>query len=222
MIYTKQNFQDDQVLYAAQLEKIEDGLQDIEKLSPSLHVWRVASGTDVLLGEAAAQVLSTKSNTNVNDGWDTRSYSDSVSVSGGSVSLVDPQTVEVSSVSAAEVLKGKFTTYGAAVYYIPEDATFTQNTTNTGSVILSYTISADKAQRVTAVGESSGGYVASSDRNAYPDTGEYTYLGQLGDAFNGGLPAYTEEDYGKFLSPSADGFQWAEPAALPAAEEASF
>lgn len=114
-------------------------------------------------------------------------YSDSAIVNAdGSVSLVNEQSTTVRSSESTGfpnciVLKGKYirNAYSPSstdIYFIPEDATFTQETSpNKAVVVMGYKVSAK-----TVFGE--WGFVQSTDRNTYPDSGEsggyeYQYLG---------------------------------------------
>ncbi|MBR4889641.1 MAG: hypothetical protein IKU17_10895, partial [Clostridia bacterium] len=151
-----------------------------------LYVWEMFTGepNTILLAEAESITVSSKSNTDLTDTWETCSYAEETVIGNGKLVLVSPKSVTVSSVSAAAVMKGCYFSYGSAIWYIPADATFTQVNNNTGSITLSTSIKVDKAQKTSL--PKSQGYIAAEEENAFP-AGEangiwYTPLGKLGDA----------------------------------------
>lgn len=153
-----------------------------------LYVWEKFTGQpgSILLAAAESIIVSSKSNTDLTDTWETRSYAEEVAVENGKLVLVSPKNVTVSSVSAAAVLKGCYLSYGSTIWYIPADATFTQVNNNTGSVTLSVSIHVNKAQKTSL--PKSTGYAAAEEEDAFPN-GEnggiwYEPLGKLGDALH--------------------------------------
>lgn len=161
-----------------------------------LYVWEKLTGQpgNILLAPAESIIVSSKSNTDPTDTWETRSYAEEAVAENGKLVLVSPKSVTVSSTSAAAVLKGCYLSYGSAIWYIPADATFTQVNNNTGSITLSVSIHVDKAQK-TSLSQSLG-YVAAEEEDAFPhgESGGIWYepLGKLGDALHPAAgPYYT-------------------------------
>lgn len=199
MSYTKQNFQDGQKLKAAHLIKMEEGIIEAPKTVPDLHIWEKHTGKPgtYVLEDAVTLTISNKGTTGSTNTWDTVQYSDSVEIDdSGTVALVNSVGIEISSVSAAKGLLGKYTLLNSgsnvyAVYYVPDDTVFTQVTDSTGSVTTGYRIEAAGVRKVTSEVASKVGYIADENADAYPTSGEqgegwYEYLGKLGDLLQSG------------------------------------
>lgn len=104
------------------------------------------------------------------------SYADAFTTQNGSLVLDGSSSLSVSSgtgtglnlTDRCSIVLGKYISVNDVIYYIPENAKFTQQTnTSSGNVILSYKLVCDIAQQVV-VSESSGG---GSNNNGTTDSG---------------------------------------------------
>ena len=148
--------------------------------------WSYGYTGAVTLDDAESLVLSTSRSVGgmTIKAYDTISYSESVVAEDGVISLNNPESVTVSSTSKAATLRGKYIKKGSSIYFIPEDAEFTNKKSSAYSNV-EYTISTDKAQ-LASVGETATTekesfieYVGASTADAYPDngiSGDYWYV----------------------------------------------
>lgn len=125
--------------------------------------------------EVTGLSVSTRSATGINSNF-IISYADAFTTQNGSLVLDGSSSLSVSGGTGAgldltngcSIVLGKYISVNGVIYYIPENAKFTQQTnTSSGSIILSYKLVCDIAQQVV-VSESSGG---GSDNSGTTDNG---------------------------------------------------
>lgn len=102
-------------------------------------------------------------------------YSSEISVTDGTVSLVDEQKIEITGTTDTnlETIKGKYIKSGSYFYLIHMDAKFTTKTSGSGTGTTT-SMYADSAARITAEVPAPLGFAASADSSAYPTSGEHT------------------------------------------------
>lgn len=113
-------------------------------------------------------------------------YSSEITISDGTVSLSDAQTIKVTGPDDAtiDIIRGKYVEYAYTIYLIPDDSHFTVGGEGTLSTLITST-----AGKITANAEIGTllSYVSSKANDTYPDKGEHTdgywyeYHKQLGE-----------------------------------------
>ena len=175
-----------------------------------LHIWeKYSTSTGIVEVEESDVDLSFRvSNNYINNAWDDVDYSDEIEIVDGSLSLVNPSTVTISSQATAETVIGKYVklyvSSPLSYYRIPASATVS----HTGSVSNGEHYKASQGFELS-VGSLKGTFienVCSSDSTIYPTDGEqngywYVYKGLLSDLIvDGGGGSVTLQE--KTVTPS--------------------
>ena len=152
----------------------------------NMHIWYKCDGDPSLIETEATDVtISYYASASYNP-WDIVQYSDTITVRGGVISLVNPKSITANNSADKSVLVGKYiyTNHSSEFMYIPEDATVNYQQGATGSTT-GY-VKASKAIKLSTVGKKVG-FAASEQIGTYPTNGEHTdgywyvYNKQLGD-----------------------------------------
>lgn len=210
---------------------------EVDTLS-ELHYWEKYKNAGLEETEYAKQTISYRNTTGTTDlstySWDTVSYADAYTTTGGKISLVNPSSFVLGDTSDNSVILGKYiqTGYNDAFYFIPEDATIYYAEDASAYTHGEYMI-ASTAIKLTYREEAElQGYVVTDDSKSYPQSGEqdghnYVYKGTLGEVDSAAaIQALAVTENGTYTAPAGvDGYSPVTvnvtPEAIPAVDQAT-
>lgn len=167
-------------------------LADVKKL-PNMHVWKQYKGdpSKYTQSEVTQQSVSSRLDMSYTPDFADVIYGDAFTASNGVITLTNEITISTPTISELEAVKGKYVAGAkikgglSTIYYIPEDATFSQ-VTRTQNYLTYKHLVADTATKIEA--NQYIGYVMDEASDAYPAEGTheddgywYAYHKQFGD-----------------------------------------